>query len=87
MSSEDGDVYIMREGEDGEWVSPRPALEVITEAIADSTDMDEGEIEDLESHVDTAALRGVLNGDDGEVSFEFEDLEVTVDGAGEVAVE
>ena len=87
MSSEDGDVYIMREGDDGEWVSPRPALEVISEAIADSTDLDDGDLEDLESHVDMAALRGVLNGDDGELAFEIEDVEVTVDGDGQVEVE
>lgn len=87
MSSEDGDVYIMREGDDGEWVSPRPALEVISEAIVDSTDLDDGDLDDLASHVDTGELRGVLNGDGGEFSFEIEDVEVIIDGDGEVDVE
>jgi hypothetical protein len=86
MSSEDGEVYIMREGDEGEWVSPTPAREAIEAAVVESSDLDDGDLEGLDEYVDTEDLRGVLEGDDGELSFEIEDVTVTVDADGDIDV-
>ncbi len=87
MSFEDGEVYIMREGEEGEWVSPTPAQEAIEAAIVESTDLETDDIDDLDEYVDSEALRGVLDGDDDELSFDVEDVTVTVDADSEIDVD
>lgn len=87
MSQEDREVYLLRdEGDDG-WVSPQPARDAIVEALADATDLDAGDVGDLEAYVDQGALRDLLDGDeDGTLSFDVEDHEVTVDSTGNVTI-
>lgn len=87
MGSEDGELYVMQEGEDGEWVSPTPARSLIVEAITDETDLDASGVDDLGEYVDLDELRDVLEGDADAVSFEVEDVGVTVDEDGNVEIE
>lgn len=86
MSQEESEVYIMRDEDEAEWVSPTPAGRVVREAVADATDLDADDIDDLDAYVDLGELRGVLDGEDGSVTFDVEGHEVTVDSAGNVQV-
>lgn len=89
MSSEDGEVYIMRPGDDeGDWVSPVPASEAIRQAVLEASDLDEDDLDDLAAYVDRDDLRAVLNETgDGDLAFDVEDVTVTVAASGEIAVE
>lgn len=87
MGSEDGELYVMREGEDGEWVNPTPARSLIVEALADETDLGADDVDGLGEYVDLDELRDVLEGDADAVSFEVEDVGVTVDEDGTVEIE
>lgn len=87
MSSEEGEVYIIQDEEEEEWVSPTPARAVIRDAVTDETDLDGNDLDDLDSYVDCGDLRAVLEGDNSdEVTFTIEDHEVTVDADGNVTV-
>lgn len=87
MGSDDGDVYIMQEGEDGEWVNPTSARSLILEALEDDGDVDPDEVEDLGEYVDWDELRDVFDGDAEDVTFEVEDVNVTVDEDADIDVE
>jgi len=86
MSSEEGEVYIMREGEEGEWVNPTPASVAILEAVVDATDLDEDDLDGFEGAVDWDELRAVLESEDDAVTFDVEDAEVTVSADGSIEV-
>lgn len=83
MGPEDGEVYIMQEGE-GDWVNPTPARSLILEALEDEADVDG--IDDLGKYVEWEELRAVLEGDEDEATFEIEDVTVTVDADGEIEI-
>lgn len=87
MSSEEGEVYIMSDVGDEEWVSPTPARTVIMDAVTSATDLEATDLEDLEEYVDVEALREVLDGDDEELTFTVEDHEVVVTGDGDIDVD
>jgi len=95
MGAEDGEVYMLRpdedEGDDDEtWVTPQPASEVIIEAVAEATDDDPDEFDDLEEYVDVDELAALFDAEedsDDSLTFEVEDHEVTVDESGDVTVE
>lgn len=84
MGPEDGEVYIMQEGE-GDWVNPTPARSLILDTLEDEADVDG--IDDLGEYVDWAELRAVLEGDADEATFEIETVTVTVDRDGEIEIE
>jgi hypothetical protein len=85
MSPDNGDVYILRETGDEEWVSPAPARTAVVEAVTAATDLDDGDVDDIEAAVDFGALGTAL--DDGEpYTFTIEGHEVTVDPSGEIEV-
>lgn len=92
MDSDDGRVYMIRGESDAadeadEWVSPEPAEDVITDAIADATDLAADDIGPLEEYVDAADLEALLNeGDRDELSFELEGYEVSVTSGGDIDV-
>ncbi|WP_424000779.1 HalOD1 output domain-containing protein [Haloarcula salina] len=89
MSYEDGTVYVLRDGgTDGDgWVSPRPADEVITDAIVEATDLQVDDLDDLETYVDTEVLRAVVvDGQEETVTFAVEGHDVTIDRDGAVEV-
>lgn len=87
MSSEDGELYIMSEGDEEVWVSPTPAETAIQDAVAGETDLEVDDLDALEEYVDPETLRDLLEGDGGEVSFSVEDYDVTVTGDGTIEVE
>jgi hypothetical protein len=86
MSSEDGTVYMMSPSGEEEWMSPKPAETVVTEAVTGATDLSDEDIDDLESYVDLGDLRAVLDGDEDELTFEVEGHDVTVTGDGDIDV-
>ncbi|MHB9287205.1 HalOD1 output domain-containing protein [Halobacteriales archaeon Cl-PHB] len=86
MSSEEGEVYLMREGDDEEWVTPTPADTAVREAVAAATDLDADDLEELAEYVDADDIREVLAGDDGEVSFAVEAHDVTIGADGSIDV-
>lgn len=87
MGSEDGDVYIMQEGDEGEWVNPRSARSLILEALEDDADVDPDDVDDLGEYVDWDELRDVFDGDAEDVTFEVEGTDVTVEEDGDIDVE
>lgn len=92
MSSNDGTPYMIRHESDlgdDEWISPEPADEVITEAVAAAGDLDADDVDDLSTYVDVSALAAVLDGEDDEITFRVEghDVVVASDGSIDVTVE
>ncbi|WP_302081746.1 HalOD1 output domain-containing protein [Salinibaculum rarum] len=87
MSSEDGEVYVMRAETDEEWVSPKPVRTAITDALTEATALEESDIDTIESYVDLTALRGVLEGEDDDLTFDVEGHDVTVTADGDISVE
>jgi len=87
MSSEDGEVYVMRAKTDEEWVSPKPVRTAITDTLTDATELSETDIGDIESYVDLTDLRAVLDGEDDDLTFDVEGHDVTVTGDGDISVE
>lgn len=89
MSSEDDDVYIMSEGDQGEeWVSPTPVGTAVAEAVSETTDVEESDLDDLGSYVDIDDVRSLLAGEGGEtLTFDIEGHDVTIHADGEIDVE
>ncbi|MFB6163989.1 MAG: HalOD1 output domain-containing protein [Haloarculaceae archaeon] len=93
MSAGNGELYILRPDEgaadDGAWVTPQPAREVILREVAAAVDADADDFDDLDAYVDPEELAAVFDRDDGpgSVSFEVEDHAVTVEDDGTVAVD
>jgi hypothetical protein len=86
----DGDLYVLRPGGDGddeEWVSPRPIDEVVVESLTAATDLDADDVGDLDSYVDRDDLAAHLTDEtDERLSFDVEghDVAVATDGTVEV---
>lgn len=87
MGSEDTDVYIMQEGDDGKWVNPTSARSLILEALEENGDVDPDDVEDLGEYVDWDELRDVFEGDAEDVTVDVDGTEVIVDQDGDIQVE
>jgi len=87
MQSDEGTVYMIQ-GHDGEeWVSPKPAEAVITEALFEATGLTDDDIDHIGAYVDAATLRAVVgDGETETVTFDVEGNEVTVSADGDVTV-
>jgi len=84
----DGDLYVFGEHDDGDWVSPRPAGEVVTELVTEATDLSDDDIDDLDAYVDRDEFAAHLDGDPGEpFTFTVEDHEVLVGTDGTVDID
>ncbi|MEF8827711.1 MAG: HalOD1 output domain-containing protein [Haloarcula sp.] len=91
MSSNEANVYLLRnramEGSDG-WVSPEPASDVIADAVIEATDLAEGDIDTLDTYVDSESLRAVVTeGTTESLTFAVEGHDVTITADGEVSVD
>ena len=86
MSSEDGEVYIMRETDEDEWLSPRPARAAIVDAVASATDLDRDDLDDVDAYLDLAALERAIEAGEP-FQFSVEGHGVTVDPDGEISVD
>ena len=87
MSSENGEMYIMQDADDEEWVSPTPARQAVVEALAETTDVEAEAVEDLDAYLDPSSLQELLDGERSDpLTFTVEDHEVTIDGDGEISV-
>ena len=87
MQSDTGTVYLIQGGEDDEWLSPKPATAVITDALFERTGLSSDDIDHIDAYVDPETLRAVVG--DGEretVTFDIEGHEVTVSDDGDVLV-
>lgn len=89
MDTEDGAVYIIRDGDESEdgWMSPTPAGRAVADAVAETTDLTADDVDALDSYVDPEDLRAVLDADDDAVAFTVEGHEVTLDSGGNIRVE
>lgn len=88
MSSENGEVYIMQDDDDEEWVSPTPAHDAVVEAVTEATDVEEEAVEELDAYLDPDDLQALLDGDRSDpLTFTVESHEVTIDGDGEIQVD
>lgn len=87
MGSKEHEVYIMQDTDGDEWVSPTPARDVIIAHVTDETDLEDGDLDDLDSYVDIGDLERVLNDtNDDSLEFTVEGHEVTVTSKGDVEV-
>jgi hypothetical protein len=87
MSTEQGDLYILLAEEDGEWERPIPARDAIRDAVVAATDLEETDIDELDTYLDPARLRDLLEGDGEHTrTFRIEGTEVTVTADGEITV-
>lgn len=84
MSTENGEIYIMS-GDGDEWVTPTPARTAIVDAVIEATDLDAGDIDDIESYVDLTDLRNVLDRRE-QLTFSVEGHDVVVDETGNIDV-
>lgn len=94
MGVENGDVYILRPGEnatedDEPWVNPQPASDVVRQELGERVDIDEDDFDDLSAYVDLNDIAAVVDTktDEESVTFDVDDHEVTVHESGEVAVD
>jgi hypothetical protein len=85
MSSDEGEVYIMREDGDEEWVSPTPARTAIADAVIAATELEEDDLEDIASDVDLTDLAAALEAGESH-TLTVEGHEVTVDPDGDISV-
>jgi len=84
----DEDLYVFGESDDGEWVNPQPAEEVVTELVTEATDLSDDDIDDLDTYVDREELAVHLDGNPSEpFTFTVEGHEVVVDRDGTVDVD
>lgn len=87
MSSENGEVYIMQDEDDAEWVRPTPVRDAVVAALAEVTDLEADAVEELDAYLDPEDLRALLDGERSEpLTFTVERHEVTIDGDGEIQV-
>jgi hypothetical protein len=91
MSSNEGTVYMLRNRameESDDWVSPEPASDVISKAIIEATDLSAGDIDALETYVDSESLRAVVaEGTTESLTFAVEGRDVTITADGDVSVD
>lgn len=87
MKTDDGTVYLIQGHEDDEWLSPKPAKAVITDALFDRTGLSSDDIDHIGAYVDPETLRAVVGeGEREAITFDIEGHEVTVTGDGDVTV-
>lgn len=94
MSANRRDVYIMRgtedvDADDGEWVVPEPADEVIVSEIVENSDLSRDSVEPLWDHVEFERVHELLAStasDSAAVTFTIDGVEVTVTADGAVTV-
>lgn len=86
MSSDTGELYVLREG-DGEWEQPIPVREVVFERLEAEGGLSPDTLADFSTYVDKAELAAVLDGEgDEQLSFSVEGHTVTVTADGEITV-
>lgn len=85
MESDDGEVYILAEGDD-EWVNPTAAGSLIRERLATETDLEADEVDGLDTYLEPDELRAVLAGDADAITVDVEGVAVTVDETGAVEI-
>lgn len=87
MQTDDGTVYLIQGHEDDEWLSPKPAKAVITDALFETTGLSSDDIDHIDAYVDPETLRAVVGeGDRETITFDIEGHEVTVTDDGDVTV-
>lgn len=80
------EVYIMQDTED-EWVQPTPAWVAISEAVADETDLETDDLDDIETYIDIEELQTVLDTDDrDELCVDIEGYDVTIHENGDIEI-
>ena len=84
----DGDLYVLSEDKEEEWVSPRPVETVVADLVTGATDLAEGDLDDLETYVDRDDLAAHLDGDSAEsLTFAVEGHDIVVDPDGTVDID
>lgn len=86
MSPKNGEVYIMQDTDD-EWVAPTPATAAITEALAAATELEERDLQDIDSKIDRDELQTLLEGEGEQQTFTVEGYDVMIDSSGDITVE
>jgi hypothetical protein len=88
MTTEQGDLYILLAGDDEEWERPIPARVAIRDAVTAATDLEEGDLRELDAYLEWESLRELLAGDgEDTLTFRVENHDVTITAAGEITVE
>ena len=96
MSSDDGDVYVLRDatdadgGAESDWVAPEPVESVVRDQLLAQTDLAADDIGDLEEYVGFDSLKHFFSpaGDEAdELDFEIEGYSVRLSKSGDVTVE
>lgn len=69
------------------WIRPQSIADLVVDAVLEATDYEPEDIEPLETYVDHADLRALLDADESApLSFQLEACEVTVHSSGDVDV-
>jgi hypothetical protein len=88
MSFNEGTVYMIRDQQSDDWVSPKPASEVIIDSVLEATDLSADDIASLDTYIDSESLREVVvNGTEESVTFTIEGHDVTVTADSAVSVD
>lgn len=86
-----GDLYVFSaegDGDDGDWVSPRPVEAVVVDLVTEGTDVSADDVDDLDAYVDREELAAHLDGDPAEpLTFTVEGHDVVVAPDGTVSVD
>jgi len=86
MSSDTGEIYVLREGTD-EWEQPTPVEEVVFELLETEAGLSRDALADFSTYVDKATLAALLNGEgDDQHSFSVEGYTVTITADGDITV-
>jgi hypothetical protein len=84
----DGDLYVLSEDDEGEWVTPHPVETVVVDLVTGATELSEDDLNDLETYVDRDDLAAHLDGDSTEpLTFDVEGHDIVVDPDGTVDVD
>ena len=87
MNSENGTVYLIQGQPDDEWLSPKPAEAVITDAVVEATGLTRDDIGHIDAYVDPEQVRAVVgDGKTDTITFAIEQFDVTVTAGGDVTV-
>ena len=84
----DGDLYVLSEDDEGEWVTPRPVETVVVDLVTGATELSEDDLNDLKTYVDRDDLAAHLDGDSAEsLTFAVEGHDIVVDPDGTVDID
>ena len=87
MSSENGEIYIMHDEDDAEWVRPTPARDAVVSVLTEVTDLEAEAVGELDTYLDPDDLQALVDGERSEpLTFTVESHEITIDGDGEIQV-